>query len=56
MKIKADFSVPVILFIIFVVLKLCKVITWSWWWVCSPLWISALVVLAIWIAVFLIMR
>ena len=24
----------------FVVLKLSGVITWSWWWVLSPLWIS----------------
>jgi hypothetical protein len=25
------------LFIIFLILKLTSVITWSWWWVCSPL-------------------
>jgi len=29
-----------LLTIVFIVLKLCKVITWSWWWVLSPLWIS----------------
>lgn len=29
-----------LLTVAFVVLKLCKVITWSWWWVLSPLWIS----------------
>lgn len=23
----------------FVVLKLCGVIEWSWWWVLSPFWI-----------------
>lgn len=23
----------------FIVLKLCKVIDWSWWWVTSPLWL-----------------
>ena len=28
-----------ILLITFVVLKLTKVINWSWWWVLSPLWI-----------------
>lgn len=22
-----------------IVLKLCKVITWSWWWVLAPIWI-----------------
>jgi hypothetical protein len=26
-------------FIVFLVLKLCKVIDWSWWWVTAPLWI-----------------
>ena len=26
--------------ILFIGLKLCKVISWSWWWVLSPLWIS----------------
>lgn len=30
-----------LLTIAFVVLKLCKVIDWSWWWVWSPIWISA---------------
>lgn len=28
-----------ILFFIFLILKLCSVITWSWWWVTAPLWI-----------------
>lgn len=32
-----------LLTVAFVVLKLCKVITWSWWWVFSPLWISWIV-------------
>jgi hypothetical protein len=27
-----------ILFLIFLTLKLCNVITWSWWWVTAPLW------------------
>ena len=25
-------------FIVFLVLKLCGVIDWSWWWVTVPLW------------------
>ena len=29
-----------LLTIAFVVLKLCNVIDWSWWWVLSPIWIS----------------
>lgn len=28
-----------VLLIVFIVLKLCHVINWSWWWVLSPLWI-----------------
>jgi len=28
-----------LLFLVFLILKLCKVITWSWWWVTAPLWI-----------------
>jgi uncharacterized membrane protein YtjA (UPF0391 family) len=36
-----------ILFVVFLVLKLCKVITWSWWWVTAPLWIPAAIVLGI---------
>lgn len=33
--------------LIFIVLKLCKVIDWSWIWVLSPIWISFLLVLII---------
>lgn len=34
--------------IVFIVLKLLGVISWTWWWVLSPLWISALIGLAVW--------
>ena len=27
------------MFIAFLVLKLTKVIDWSWWWITAPLWI-----------------
>lgn len=36
-----------LLTIAFIVLKLCKVIEWSWWWVLSPLWISVCLVVVI---------
>jgi hypothetical protein len=32
-----------VLTIVFIVLKLLNLITWSWWWVLSPLWISTLI-------------
>jgi membrane protein YdbS with pleckstrin-like domain len=41
------------LFLIFLVLKLCNVIDWSWWWVTSPLWISAALTVLIIVGVFL---
>ncbi len=31
--------------IVFLVLKLTKVITWSWWWVLAPMWAPAAIVL-----------
>ena len=30
-----------LLTIVFIVLKLLGKISWSWWWVLSPIWISA---------------
>lgn len=32
-----------ILFVVFLVLKLTRVIAWSWWWVAAPLWMPAAV-------------
>lgn len=40
--IKLSGSFNTLLQIIFIVLKLCKVINWSWLWVLSPLWISTI--------------
>lgn len=36
-----------LLSIIFMVLKLCKVIDWAWIWVFAPLWISLALTLLI---------
>lgn len=36
-----------LLTIVFITLKLLGYITWSWWWVFSPLWIGALVGISI---------
>ena len=32
-----------LLTIVFIALKLMGVISWSWWWVLSPMWISAII-------------
>lgn len=36
-----------VLLLVFVILKLCGVINWSWFWVFSPLWILFVVALII---------
>lgn len=33
-----------VVFIVFLTLKCAGVISWSWWWVTSPLWIVAAIV------------
>lgn len=54
---KSNIGFTGLLTLLFIVLKLCNVITWSWWWVLSPLWIVAalwvlltiiVVIIAIW--------
>ncbi len=32
-----------LLLVAFIVLKLTKVISWSWWWVLAPVWIPLLI-------------
>ncbi len=36
-----------LLTIVFIVLKLIGTISWSWWWVLSPLWISLSLIVGI---------
>lgn len=40
-----NISLPVLLTIVFIVLKLIGKISWSWWWVLSPLWIFVAIAL-----------
>jgi hypothetical protein len=37
-------GIGMILFLIFMTLKLTGNITWSWWWVTAPLWMPILLV------------
>lgn len=41
-------------FLIFLVLKLCHQIDWSWWWVTCPLWIPFALFIAIVLFVFVL--
>lgn len=36
-----------LLTILFIGLKLCGVIDWSWWWVLSPVWIPTAVAIVV---------
>ena len=38
----------------FIVLKLCHVIDWSWFWVLSPAWISAAVIILMLLFIFIV--
>jgi len=38
--VKAGPGLATLLTVLFIALKLCGIIAWSWWWVLSPVWIS----------------
>lgn len=40
-----------LLAIVFITLKLCNVITWSWWWVTAPIWIPVALIVAVFVIV-----
>lgn len=42
-----EVSLPTLLFVVFLILKLTDNIDWSWWWVTSPLWIPIAAVLVL---------
>lgn len=50
----ASVGVTGLLGVAFIVLKLCSVIDWSWWWVLCPFWapIALLVVLGLGYVIF----
>lgn len=43
-----------LLFITFMILKLCNVINWSWWWVTAPLWAGSAISAAIMVIALLV--
>ncbi len=45
-----------VLTLIFIVLKLTGNISWSWLWVLSPIWICALLLLALFGAIFIALK
>ena len=53
---KGGIGLSGILFVVFLILRLCKVITWSWWWVFAPLWIPVAVGVILIVIAFIIGR
>ncbi len=49
-----EIGICTVLFLIFLVLKLCGLITWSWWWVTAPLWLPVILFLGICLIVFVV--
>ena len=43
-----------VLFVVFLVLKLVGTIDWSWWWVTAPLWIPLVLGIGIFLIVLVI--
>ena len=37
-----DFFFPLVLTIVFVILKGLNIINWAWYWIISPIWIMAI--------------
>lgn len=46
---ESSIGLDIILFVVFLILKLTGNIDWSWWWVTSPLWIPVAIVFAVFI-------
>lgn len=44
-----------LLALVFIALKLCGVISWSWWWVLAPVWLPLALVLGLLMAVGMIL-
>lgn len=53
-RVSGGISLPTVVFIVFLILKLTNVIDWSWWWVTSPLWIPFSIFIAICTVLFIV--
>jgi hypothetical protein len=54
MNMSGGISFSGLLTIVFITLKLCGTINWSWWWVLSPIWISWVVLILLLIVLVII--
>ncbi|MCK0206195.1 hypothetical protein ACT4R9_09595 [Ornithobacterium rhinotracheale] len=54
LKVSVLIIYPFVLTLLFVILKVCNVIDWSWVWVLSPTWLPFLVILLLMLVVLLV--
>jgi len=47
-------SLSTLLGVTFIILKLCGVIAWSWWWVLAPFWIPVAIAVILCVIILLI--
>jgi hypothetical protein len=40
-------SIDVLCQLLFIILKICSVLTWSWLWILSPVWITVVLIILI---------
>ncbi len=43
-----------VLLVAFIVMKLCGVINWSWWWVLAPIWVPIAIILVILVVIIIV--
>ena len=53
MDVNVNINLLGVLGIVFIVLKLCNVINWSWIWVLCPFWIGIAVIAVFFIGIYL---
>ena len=52
--ISSGITFPMLLFLVFLVLKLTNVITWNWLWITAPLWVTPAIVISIFLIIAII--
>jgi hypothetical protein len=53
---KINISFLCALFLTFLILKIIGIITWSWWWILSPIWVPIFLGILLIIGVLLILN
>ena len=38
-KFELDTNLVIALLVVFIILKVAKIVAWSWWWIFAPLWV-----------------